>query len=326
MAQTRHIIGATSGLRKVLERVDMVASQNIPVLLYGETGSGKEVVAQVIHERSKRAKMTFRRVNCGAISQEIIDSELFGHEKGAFTGTIGMHRGWFEQADNGTLFLDEVAELPAQAQVRLLRVLQDGSLTRVGGEKPVQINVRILAATHRDLPQMIEQKLFREDLYYRLSVFPIIIPPLRERQEDIKKFAEYFLERAVQRFGIKPMTVSQCDVETLQSYAWPGNIREFASVINRAVLLGEVTGALQINQALGPYPTDNASPAPATSPESSDEPEDETLDAVIRHHVEKIISECHGRIEGPFGAAKRLGLNPSTLRSKMRKWNKRTPL
>ena len=266
-----------------------------------------------------RGKTKFSgRVNCGAIAPELIDSELFGHEKGSFTGTSGLHRGWFEQADKGTLFLDEIGELSSAAQVRLLRVLQDGSFCRVGGEKETRTDVRIIAATHRSLPQLIENKLFREDLYYRLSVFPIVIPPLRERLEDIPDLAEYFAERAFNRYGIKPFRFTANDINLLQSYSWPGNIRELSSVINRAVLLGEVTGRLQIATALGPVTQESGISIVQESNDSASGA-DETLDTVIRNHIQRIVLECHGRIDGPFGAAKRLGLNPSTLRSKMRK-------
>lgn len=314
------IIGRNSGLATVMERVALVAPKNIPILIHGESGSGKELVAQEIHERSQRRAETFKRVNCGAIAPELIDSELFGHEKGAFTGTSGLHRGWFEQADKGTLFLDEIGELSTAAQVRLLRVLQDGCFTRVGGEKEVKSDVRIIAATHRYLPGLIEKKQFREDLYYRLSVFPIVIPPLRERLDDIADLAEYFANRAFKKYGIKPMSFSKKDIKLLQGYLWPGNVREFSSVINRAVLLGEISGKLEIARALGSFVITEASTAEKGKTVTSDA-KDVTLEAVVRNHIYQIITECHGRIDGPFGAAKRLGLNPSTLRSKMRKLN-----
>jgi len=319
MTQTTNIIGEQSGLAKVIERVNIVAPKDLPVLLHGETGSGKEVVAQLIHERSPRCKQVFNRVNCGALPPDLIDSELFGHEKGSFTGTTGVHRGWFERADKGTLFLDEIGELSIGAQVRLLRVLQDGTYTRVGGEKVQKTDVRIIAATHKDLLDMIEQKQFREDLYYRLSAFPLLIPPLRDRRQDIPSFTRYFLAQATQRFGIKPMDIESSHIEQLCSYSWPGNIREFASVINRAVLLGESTGVLQISQAIGHYPSSSSLSSVVEHGGISIEPENDTLDAVIIAHINKVIADCYGRIDGPFGAAKKLGLNPSTLRSKMRK-------
>jgi transcriptional regulator with GAF, ATPase, and Fis domain len=314
------IIGNDTGLAKVFERIDLIAPKNIPIIIYGESGSGKELVAQAIHEHSLRKDEVFRRVNCAAIAPELIDSELFGHEKGAFTGTSGAHRGWFEQANKGTLFLDEIGELSAAAQVRLLRVLQDGTYTRVGGEKESRTDVRIIAATHRNIPELIANKRFREDLYYRLSEFPIVIPPLRERLVDIAEFAEYFANRAFKKYGIKPMDLTQQDVKLLQGYSWPGNVREFASVINRSVLLGEITGSLQVAHALGSFEQSKTSIKTNEKAEAPDS-EDETLDTIISNHIRRVVAQCHGRIDGPFGAAKRLGLNPSTLRSKMRKLN-----
>ena len=187
-----------------MERVELVSKSDVPVLIFGETGSGKEVVARAIHNRSPRAKRPFIRVNCGAIPHELIDSQLFGHEKGAFTGATETRQGWFERADGGTLLLDELGELPLAAQVRLLRILQDGWLDRVGGQRPISVDVRIVAATHRDLPAMVAAGQFREDLWYRLAVFPIVLPPLRERREDIPELARHFAQRAATRFGLYP--------------------------------------------------------------------------------------------------------------------------
>jgi hydrogenase-4 transcriptional activator len=209
------LIGGDTGLAAVMARAHLVSRSAAPVLLFGETGTGKEIIARAIHERSAFSSGPFRRVNCGAISPELIDSELFGHEQGAFTGAAARRKGWFEQADGGTLFLDEIGELALPAQVRLLRVVQDGEVVRVGGERPVRVNVRIVAATHRDLPAMVERQAFREDLYYRLAVFPIVIPPLRDRPSDIRAFAEYFAERAANRFGLRPVPVSDDDVRAL---------------------------------------------------------------------------------------------------------------
>ncbi len=320
MEKSITIIGADTGLAQVMERVSLVAKKDIPVLIHGESGCGKELIAQIIHERSIRKNQIFRRVNCGAIASELIDSELFGHEKGAFTGSSSMHCGWFEQADKGTLFLDEIGELSAAAQVRLLRVLQDGTFTRVGGELERSTNVRIIAATHRNLPQLIEEKMFREDLYYRLNEFPVVIPPLRERIQDIAALAEYYIKKATDKFGIKPIAISSGDISMLQQYSWPGNVREFTSVINRAVLLGEISGKLEIERALGSFM--NIAPNLSIIVEDNSVSDaDETLDSVIRNHIIKVVTDCYGRIDGPFGAAKKLGMNPNTLRSKMRKLN-----
>ena len=321
MKNRAKIIGDDSGLAKVMERVALVAPKEIPILIHGESGSGKELIAQAIHERSLRRDKIFRRVNCAAIAPALIDSELFGHEKGAFTGTSGLHRGWFEQADQGTLFLDEVGELNAAAQSRLLRVQQDGSFTRVGGEKEVKSDVRIIAATHQYLPGLIEKKLFREDLFYRLSVFPIVIPPLRERLADIAELADCFAGRACDKYGVKPIAISRQDIALLQEYSWPGNVRELASVIDRAVLLGEITGELQIARALGSFELADSSEQGKSRAVATSGAADDTLETVIRSHISRIVAECHGRIDGPFGAAKRLAINPSTLRSKMRKLN-----
>src|SRR6476660_5389389 len=222
------LIGGDTGLAAVMARARLVSRSSAPVLLFGETGTGKEIIARAVHEHSTYRNGPFRRVNCGAIAPELIDSELFGHEQGAFTGATARRRGWFEQADGGTLFLDEVGELAPAAQVRLLRVLQDGEVIRVGGERAVHVKVRIVAATHRDLPALVETQSFREDLYYRLSVFPIVIPPLRDRPTDIRAFAEYFAERAANRFGLRPIAVSDADVRVLTEYRWPGNVREIA--------------------------------------------------------------------------------------------------
>jgi transcriptional regulator with GAF, ATPase, and Fis domain len=286
------------------------------VLLFGETGTGKEIVARAIHDHSPFRSGEFRRVNCGAISPELIDSELFGHEQGAFTGAVSRRKGWFEQADGGTLFLDEVGELPLAAQVRLLRVVQDGEVVRVGGERPIRVRVRIVAATHRDLPAMVETQAFREDLYYRLAVFPIVIPPLRDRPSDIRAFAEYFAERAAHRFGVRHVPVSDEDVRWLTDYRWPGNVREIAAVMDRAVLVGQGS-RLDVAAALGkPGP---AAVAPVSRPDSQQPPAIEPLDVIVSRHIQAALHATRGRIEGPYGTARLLRINPHTLRARMRK-------
>ena len=315
-ADDERLIGRDTGLAAVMARAHMVARSAAPVLLYGETGTGKEILARAIHEHSGHRSGPFRRVNCGAIAPELIDSELFGHEQGAFTGAVTRRKGWFEQANGGTLFLDEVGELPLPAQVRLLRVVQDGEVVRVGGERPVHVNVRIVAATHRDLPAMVEAQAFREDLYYRLAVFPIVIPPLRDRPSDIRAFAEYFAERAANRFGLRPVPVSDEDVRVLTEYRWPGNVREIAAVMDRAALIGQGR-SLNVAAALGlsARPANAAAPStPAVAPARI-----EPLDVVIRRHIEAALDETHGRVEGPHGAARLLRINPHTLRARMRK-------
>ena len=311
------IVGAGDGLRVVMERVGLVSRSDVPILLLGETGSGKEIIARAIHERSARAAAPFIRVNCGAIPGELIDSELFGHERGSFTGAHTGRKGYFERADGGTLFLDEIGELPLAAQVRLLRVLQDGRFERVGGEQSLHVNVRIVAATHRDLARMVQEHAFREDLWYRIAVFPIVLPPLRERKQDIPALAEHFAQRAARRFGLRPQSPAPEDIELLCAYHWPGNVRELASVLDRAAILGDGKG-LEVALALGIVP---AQKAPATSSEASchDPVTPVTLDEAMRQHIQRVLASSRGKIEGRGGAAALLDINPHTLRARMRK-------
>ncbi|MFI5315222.1 MAG: sigma-54 interaction domain-containing protein [Myxococcota bacterium] len=315
------IIGAESGLRGSMERIQLVAASDVPVLLLGETGSGKEVAARAIHSRSPRAARPFLRVNCGAIPAGLIDSELFGHERGSFTGAATQRQGWFERADGGTLFLDEIGELPLAAQVRLLRILQDGSFERVGGTRALHADVRIVAATHRDLHAMVSEGTFREDLWYRLAVFVIHLPPLRERPEDIAALASHFALRAATRFGLPALVPNRDDVSALAAYVWPGNIRELGAVMDRAVLLGQGR-ALEVAKALGAAtPAPRVTP-PGSAPRAAAAPTGESpaaLDGAIARHIEAALARSFGRIEGPFGAARLLDVNPHTLRARMRK-------
>ena len=315
------IVGAEGGFRPVMERAGLAAPLDVPVLILGETGSGKEVVARAIHVRSRRASGPFLRVNCGAIPSGLIDSELFGHERGSFTGAATLRKGWFERADGGTLFLDEVGELPPAAQVRLLRILQDGTFERVGGQRTLHVDVRIVAATHRDLRKMVAEGSFREDLWYRLAVFPIDLPSLRERPEDVPALASHFALRAATRFGTPPRIPSPEDLELLVGYAWPGNVRELAAVIERAVILGNGE-RLEVAKALGVAPSaarGDAAPAAASRERGDAGERFPTLDEAMGRHIEAALARTRGRIEGPGGAAALLDINPHTLRARMRK-------
>jgi transcriptional regulator with GAF, ATPase, and Fis domain len=332
------VVGSNEGFKEVMARAEQVAPTDAPVLILGETGTGKEVVARAIHARSRRADGPMFRVNCGAIPTELVDSELFGHERGSFTGAVASRKGWFERADGGTLFLDEIGDLPPAAQVRLLRVLQDGAMERVGGQRSIQVDVRVVAATNADLGQMVADGRFREDLWYRISVFPIRLPPLRERLEDIPDLAAHFAWRAGKRLGGTPLSVSADDVRLLVDYGWPGNVRELAAVIERAAIIGDGKrldipaalghGAARPGQVGGPRgaPIPNAAPKEGSQGSFAENAASRAattrfpvLDEVVARHIEQALAHSHGRVEGPSGAAAALGLNPNTLRAKMRK-------
>jgi transcriptional regulator with GAF, ATPase, and Fis domain len=305
------IIGADFGLKGVLDLVHQVAPLASPVLLLGETGTGKEVIASAIHRASPRRDNPFIRVNCGAIPETLMDSELFGHEKGAFTGALSQKRGRFERAHDGTIFLDEIGELPPEAQVRLLRVLQEKEIERVGGTESLSVDIRVIAATHRDLPHMIAQGTFREDLYFRLKVFPINIPPLRERRGDIPALVQHFLHKKASemKLGYEP-TLTASALERLMAYDWPGNVRELENAVERALILNQGKPLTFADLDVSPHPF----------PDSA-EREDEllTLDQVMDNHIRNILKMTGGKVEGKGGAAELLGLNPGTLRHRMRK-------
>ncbi|MGA9630798.1 MAG: sigma-54 dependent transcriptional regulator [Candidatus Acidiferrales bacterium] len=304
------IVGTSPALQVVLSRVTKVAIANSTVLLTGETGTGKELVARAIHRRSNRASRAFVSVNCAAIPRDLIASELFGHEKGAFTGATQQRLGRFELANGGTLFLDEVGELPAETQIALLRVLQEHEFERVGGTRPIRADVRVIAATNRDLQAAISAGSFRNDLFYRLHVFPIGIPPLRERKEDIRLLVEFFIDRYARKGGKKITTVDKKTLRLLESYHWPGNIRELQNVIERSVLLCE-TESFSIDESWLPQ-----QPSPAESNDQVQLPLE--LAAQEKIMIEAALKESRGRVFGPTGAAAKLGIPRSTLESRIR--------
>ena len=306
------IVGANFGLKHVMHKVQQVASLDSPVLLLGETGTGKDVIANSIHYSSSRSTGPFVSVNCGAIPDTLIDSELFGHEKGAFTGALSQKRGRFERANNGTIFLDEIGELPLQAQVRLLKVLQSKEIERVGGVKTIPLDIRIIAATNRNLEDMVKNQLFREDLWFRLNVFPIWIPPLRDRQMDIPSLIQHFISLKARELKLTNVpTLASGAIEPLMTYHWPGNVRELENVIERALILnpaGPLTFEyLKFGQ-------------PEKSPELQQQGEGtDNLDEVVSRHIRRVLSRTKGKVNGPDGAAVFLGINPSTLRNRMEK-------
>ena len=317
------IIGRSPALMEVLDNVRRVAPTDASVLITGETGTGKELIARAIHSASKRKDKPLIKVNCAALPASLVESELFGHEKGAFSGAIARRLGRFELADGGTIFLDEIGELPAEAQVKLLRVLQEREFDRVGGTAPIAVDVRVIAATNRDLLKEIQDKTFREDLYYRLNVFPICLPPLRERREDIPLLVRFLVHRFQLRIGKHLDGVSKPSMQRLEEYPWPGNIRELENVLERAVILA-AGPTLDIAPDVLPMPA--VSPTPPTRSESSETvPQEEmkkredSLEAVERDHILAVLQQTNWVLSGPRGAAQILGLNPSTLRNRMKK-------
>jgi transcriptional regulator with GAF, ATPase, and Fis domain len=304
------IVGTSPALQAALSRVVKVAATDSTVLITGETGTGKELVARAIHRRSNRSARTFVSVNCAAIPRDLIASELFGHEKGAFTGATQQRLGRFELANGGTLFLDEVGELPAETQIALLRVLQEHDFERVGGTRRILADVRVIAATNRDLQAAIRAGSFRSDLFYRLYVFPIEIPPLRERGEDIALLVEYFIDRYARKAGKNIRDISKKTLELLQSYPWPGNIRELQNVVERSVLLCE-TESFSIDKSWLPQ-----QPSPAGARDQIQFPL--KLKAQEKIIIEAALRESCGQVFGPRGAAAKLGVPRSTLESKIR--------
>jgi len=311
------VIGAEYGLKGTMEMVRQVAPLDSPVILFGETGVGKEVIANVIHHTSPRRGGPFVKVNCGAIPDNLIDSELFGHERGAFTGAIAQKKGRFERADKGTIFLDEIGELPLQAQVRLLRVLQHKEIERVGGTKATPVDVRILAATHRDMEELIRTGAFREDLWFRLNVFPVTIPPLRHHREDITALVHHFIEKKSKDLKIYPVpSVSVEEIERLKAYHWPGNVRELENLIERELI--HIHGKGKIERLTFEH-LDILAKTKVSAKVQETVDNLLTLDEGMSRQIRQALQKCDGRISGPRGAAQLLGINPNTLRSRMRK-------
>lgn len=327
------VAGTSRALMDVLSHVNRVAPLDATVLIMGETGTGKELIARAVHDKSRRHERPLVKVNCGAIPSGLIESELFGHAKGAFTGAVDKRTGRFELANGGTIFLDEVGELPLEMQVKLLRVLQEREFEPVGSSRTIKVDVRVIAATNRDVAREVAEGRFRADLYYRLNVFPIVIPPLRDRREDVPALVAYFVERLARRHGRKPPVVPHEVLVRLTDYTWPGNVRELENVIERAMVLSSGP-TLEIDQVLGspPVSTPRANPRVGVetqsgavaqvrpyAPASLSSGSVLTLEDMEREHIRAVLAATNGVIEGPHGAAQRLALNPSTLRSRMKR-------
>ena len=301
------IIGESSGLKRILKQAETVAPTDATVLILGETGTGKELVARAIHNMSARRERTLVKLNCAAIPTGLLESELFGHEKGAFTGAIAQKVGRAELAHQGTLFLDEVGDIPLEIQPKLLRVLQEKEFERLGGTRTVSVDMRLIAATNRDLGQMVADQRFRSDLYYRLNVFPVVLPPLRERPEDIPTLARYFVQKYASRMNKRIQTIPNETMEALTRWNWPGNIRELENFIERAVILSQ--GPI-LHAPLGELkaPGEEAKPTRETS-----------LEGTERKHIIRVLREAGGVIGGPHGTAARLGVKRTTLNGMMRR-------
>jgi transcriptional regulator with GAF, ATPase, and Fis domain len=322
------LIGTSTALGWVLDRAKKVAPTDTTVLITGETGTGKELMARALHQWSRRARHPFVSVHCASIPNGLLASELFGHERGAFTGALQRRLGRFELAEGGTLFLDEVGEIPLETQVSLLRVLQEREFERVGGSKRIQTDVRIIAATNRDLQQAVWSGNFRSDLYYRLDVFPLHLPPLRERDVDLRQLAEFFVERYARRAGKAFQGISEQTIDLIQTYSWPGNVRELQNIIERSVILceselftldetwsacerrPEVPGTAQPEGASASPVPDVRSPGPCTAT---------TLEEIERQAILRALQDCNGVVGGPNGAANRLGIKRTTLQARMQK-------
>ena len=306
------IIGSDDSLKDVLGQVELVAQTDTSVLIQGETGTGKELICRAIHHASPRRDAPLVKLNCAAIPSGLIESELFGHEKGAFTGAISKKRGRFELAHEATIFLDEIGDIPLDTQPKLLRLLQEQEFERVGGTETIHVDVRVIAATHRDLAEMVRQGQFREDLFYRLNVFPLHLPPLRQRPDDIAALATYFAHRLCARFGRQPCTIAAAALERLRDYAWPGNVRELENIIERAVILASGRDIDAVHVQVG---ADPGAAAKAAEADGDILP----LQEVEKRHIGAALRAAGGKISGPNGAAELLGLKPTTLESRIKK-------
>ncbi|MCK5758906.1 MAG: sigma 54-interacting transcriptional regulator [Clostridiales bacterium] len=305
-----HIIGESEPLMHSLYRIEQVAGTDTTILLEGETGTGKELFANAIHNKSKRKNKTFVKVNCASLPTTLIESELFGHEKGAYTGAIQKQIGRFELAQGGTIFLDEIGEIPIELQSKLLRVLQEGEFERIGNPKTIKVDVRVVAATNRNLEKQISKKLFRKDLYYRLNVYPITIAPLRDRISDIPILAEHFIKRFNRILGKSITKISKKTIRQLQAYSWPGNIRELENIIERAIIISN-GASLTVEPLLKPGFLEESKFLPLAEYE--------------RNYIIKVLEKTYWRVDGPQGAARILDMHPETLRSRMRKLEIKRP-
>jgi transcriptional regulator with GAF, ATPase, and Fis domain len=301
------IVSKSKHFHKVLQQIEQVASTDSTVLVMGESGTGKELIARAIHNISLRSRKPLVKVNCAALPANLIESELFGHEKGAFTGALERRIGRFELADGGTIFLDEIGELPVELQAKLLRVLQEGEFERLGNPRTLKVNVRVIAATNRNLEQAIEKKEFREDLYYRLNVFPVICPPLRERKEDIPLLVKHFCQKHEGKVGKKITHIPEKVMTSLETYDWPGNIRELENIIERALILSR-NGSLDYGEWI---PAMTKAPRPGSL---------RKLEDVEKNHILEALKKTGWKVSGEKGAAKLLGLNATTLEARMKKW------
>jgi formate hydrogenlyase transcriptional activator len=308
-------------MRVVMEKVQMVAPSETTVLIRGETGTGKEGIARLVHQHSERASGPFVVVNLAAIPEPLIENELFGHEKGAFTGAIKRKLGRFEQASGGTLFLDEVGDAPASVQIKLLRALQEREIQRVGGERAIPVDIRLVAATNRPLEQLSDDGVFRMDLYYRLNIFPVVLPPLRDRPEDLRPLAEHLLERHALRMHRQPPTIGEDAWRALEAYDWPGNVRELENILERALILspGAELVLLDLGRTIRSADSSNAAGRGDPAPLGKVAPAIQPFDSAVAELLRRALAETGGRIYGPRGAAALLGLKPTTLQGKLRK-------